>query len=162
MPRNWEKGIFCQFRSKRSLLIHLHISLQITNKTLEYVYDAAMEETYMQYLVKSFKKTVADGHFDFIIVDCVNPSLKHYTDMYNFAKTYAFMVCYPIISKHISKNLLLLLYLQPYTCEMERSIQTCFRENIHNRSEEEIINIVDNWSNTPEHYLKLDYFNFIS
>lgn len=69
------------------------LSLQITNKILEYVYEAAMEDTYMQYLVKSFKKTVADGHFDFIIVDCVNATLKHYTDMYNFSKTYAFTVC---------------------------------------------------------------------
>lgn len=87
-----EKRYNIRFQLKTSLLIHS--SLQITNKILEYVYDAAMEETYMQYLVKSFKKTVADGHFDFIIVDCVNSSLKHYTDMYNFAKTYAFTVCH--------------------------------------------------------------------
>lgn len=106
MPRDWEKGINSVSIEKKNIANWFTLSLQITNKILEYVYEAAMEETYMQYLVKSFKKTVADGHFDFIIVDCVNSSLKHYTEMYNFAKTYAFTVRY-----HISKYKQILMFI---------------------------------------------------
>lgn len=57
-----------------------------------YEYEKDMEDTYMQYLIKSYKKTVVDGLFDFIIVDSISPTLRHYTDFYNFAKVYAFTV----------------------------------------------------------------------
>lgn len=57
-----------------------------------YEYEKGMEHTYMQYLIKSFKKTVTDGLFDFIIVDCINETLRYYTEIYNFAKLYAFIV----------------------------------------------------------------------
>lgn len=57
-----------------------------------YEYEEEMEETYMQYLMKSYKKTVVDGLFDFIIVDSIASTLRHYTEFYNFAKAYAFTV----------------------------------------------------------------------
>lgn len=57
-----------------------------------YEYERDMEDTYMQYLMKSYKKTIVDGLFDFIIVDSINSTLRHYTEFYNFAKTYAFTV----------------------------------------------------------------------
>lgn len=57
-----------------------------------YEYEKEMEDTYMQYLMKSYKKTVVDGLFDFIIVDSINSTLRHYTEFYNFAKLYAFTV----------------------------------------------------------------------
>lgn len=57
-----------------------------------YEYDKEKEDEYTQYLMKSFKKTITDGLFDFVIVDCVNSTLRYYTDFYNFAKTYTFTV----------------------------------------------------------------------
>lgn len=51
----------------------------------------------MQYVIKSFKKTITDGLFNLVIVDCNNCQLRHYTDMYNFARTYTFTVsCYAV------------------------------------------------------------------
>lgn len=57
-----------------------------------YEYEKDKEETYMQYLMKSYKKTIVDGLFDFIIVDSIASTLRHYTEFYNFAKAYAFTV----------------------------------------------------------------------
>lgn len=46
----------------------------------------------MQYVIKSLKKTITDGLFNMIIVDCNNCQLRHYTDMYNFSRTYTYTV----------------------------------------------------------------------
>lgn len=62
------------------------------SKKLVYEYEAEMEDNYMQYMIKSFKKTILDSLFDIVIVDCVNHTLRYYTEFYNFAKTYAFTV----------------------------------------------------------------------
>ena len=51
-----------------------------------------METTYMQYLIKSFKKTVTDHLFDFIIVDCCNQSLRTFNEFYNAARDGNFSV----------------------------------------------------------------------
>jgi YLP motif-containing protein 1 len=59
---------------------------------MEYEYDESMDEVYQRSLVKSFKKTVEDGLFDFIIVDMVNEKLANIEDMYNFAKSKGFHV----------------------------------------------------------------------
>lgn len=66
--------------------------LQLNVKKMVYEYEKEMEDTYMQYLMKSYKKTIVDGLFDFIIVDSINSTLRHYTEFYNFAKLYAFTV----------------------------------------------------------------------
>lgn len=62
------------------------------SKKLMYEYDASMEDNYMQYMLKSFKKTIVDSLFDMVIVDCNNHTLRYYTEFYNFAKTYTFAV----------------------------------------------------------------------
>ncbi len=69
-----------------------HSNFQLHMKKMVYEYEKGMEDTYMQYLMKSYKKTVVDGLFDFIIVDSVASTLRYYTDFYNFAKVYAFTV----------------------------------------------------------------------
>jgi len=51
-----------------------------------------MEETYMQYLIKSFKKTLSDNLYDFIIVDCNNNSLRTLNEFYCHAKDSNFVV----------------------------------------------------------------------
>lgn len=51
-----------------------------------------MEETYMQYLIKSYKKTLSDNLYDFIIVDCNNNSLRSLNEFYCNAKDSNFVV----------------------------------------------------------------------
>lgn len=53
---------------------------------MKYEYDATMEKSYRDSLIKSFKKTIIDGFFNFVIVDCINNELKHYEEMWLFAK----------------------------------------------------------------------------
>lgn len=46
---------------------------------------------------------------------------------------------------------------QPYTCELTINLQDCTKNNIHNRSKNDISQIIDSWTKTPDHYIKLDY-----
>lgn len=47
--------------------------------------------------MKSFKKTVIDGLFEFIIVDAINSSLAYCNELYNFGKHHGFTVRYQMI-----------------------------------------------------------------
>lgn len=59
---------------------------------MEYVYEEKMVPRYEESLIKSFKRTVSDGFFPFIIVDCLNEKLNKYEEMYSFAKISGFQV----------------------------------------------------------------------
>jgi YLP motif-containing protein 1 len=59
---------------------------------MEYEYEAAMEKHYRNSLLKAFRKTVNDGYFPFIIVDCVNHQVKHFEEMWSYAKQKGFQV----------------------------------------------------------------------
>ena len=59
---------------------------------MEYEYDSSMNEVYEKSLIKSFKKTVDDGLFDFIIFDMVNEKLLYIEEMSNYAKLKGFNV----------------------------------------------------------------------
>jgi len=59
---------------------------------MEYEYEAAMEKHYRSSLLKAFRKTVNDGYFPFIIVDCVNHQVKHFEEMWSYAKQKGFQV----------------------------------------------------------------------
>lgn len=65
---------------------------KIVEKKMEYEYDASMEQNYVQSMIKSYKKTIMDGLFDFVIVDCNNESLSTYNEFHDFAKQYGFTV----------------------------------------------------------------------
>ncbi|XP_001991183.2 uncharacterized protein DDB_G0283357 [Drosophila grimshawi] len=108
---------------------------KIPKKEILYEYDDAMEETYMQYLIKSFKKTLSDNLYDFIIVDCNNNSLRTLNEFYCHAKDSNFV---------------------PYIIDMHCDVETCLGRNIHQRSEEDIRFVLENWCTTPLHYIKLD------
>lgn len=62
------------------------------DRQLSYEYEAEMEETYTQYLLKSFKKTLLDNLYECIIVDCNNTKLDNLTDFYATAKLHLFTV----------------------------------------------------------------------
>lgn len=65
---------------------------------MEYEYEAAMEKHYRNSLLKAFRKTVNDGYFPFIIVDCVNHQVKHFEEMWSYAKQKGFQVCLKVFS----------------------------------------------------------------
>ncbi|XP_014255755.1 YLP motif-containing protein 1 isoform X2 [Cimex lectularius] len=97
-------------------------------KVMEYEYEAAMEPQYRESMVKSFKKTLNDGYFPFVIVDAVNNKLHHFEEISSFAKQKGFQV---------------------YICETELDLQSCLKRNVHKRSESEIEEIIKGWEKTP-------------
>lgn len=52
--------------------------------------------------------------------------------------------------------------MQPYIIELSQDVPKCFERNIHNRTEEEIKEIVDYWSVTPEQYMRIDPSSLIN
>lgn len=64
-----------------------------------------MEETYMQYLIKSFKKTISDNLYDFIIIDCNNNSLRTLNEFYCHSKDSGFMVSILAYKSHTFREM---------------------------------------------------------
>lgn len=48
----------------------------------------------MECLIKSFKKTIADNLYDFIVVDCNNNSLRSLNEFYCHSKDSGFVVSF--------------------------------------------------------------------
>lgn len=46
---------------------------------------------------------------------------------------------------------------QPYTCEMKLDVEECIKNDIHNRTAEDIRKAFRDYKDTPAHYVKLDY-----
>lgn len=46
--------------------------------------------------------------------------------------------------------------MQVYICEMDMDLTMCTKRNIHNRTEEDIADIIKNWEETPRHHLRVD------
>ncbi|XP_060530266.1 YLP motif-containing protein 1-like isoform X2 [Cylas formicarius] len=109
-------------------------------KEMRYEYEAAMEDSYRQSLVKSFKKTITDGYFNFVIVDNVNDKVKYFGEMWSFAKQNGFQV---------------------YICQMDLDPQLCTRRNVHNRSEADIEECIAAWEPTPSHHPMVDATGFL-
>ena len=61
-------------------------------QVLEYEYEPEMEDTYRSSLLKTFKKTLDDGFFPFIIMDTINDRVKHFEQFWSAAKTKGFEV----------------------------------------------------------------------
>lgn len=59
----------------------------------EYEYEASMEESYTQYLLKAFKKTLMDNLYQFVIIDCNNITLNHLNEFHTIATSCLFTVC---------------------------------------------------------------------
>lgn len=57
-----------------------------------YEFDANMEGTYTQYLLKSFRKNLMDNLYNCIIVDCKNTTLKVLNEFYTIARSCLFTV----------------------------------------------------------------------
>jgi len=82
---------------------------------MKYEFDEKMDETYQRSLVKSFKKTVDDDLFNFIIVDMINHKLSQIEEMSQYAKAKGGF--------------------QTYIIELnDQNEQLYFDRNVHNRS----------------------------
>uniref|UniRef100_A0A4W3IHN5 YLP motif-containing protein 1 n=1 Tax=Callorhinchus milii TaxID=7868 RepID=A0A4W3IHN5_CALMI len=108
---------------------------RVKKKLLEYEYEPEMEETYRSSMFKTFRKTLDDGFFPFIIIDAINNRVKHFEQFWSAAKTKGFEV---------------------YIAEMSADNQTCAKRNIHGRKLKEINKMSDHWDSTPRHMLRLD------
>ena len=85
---------------------------------LKYEYDRSLDEAYQRSLIKSFKKTIDDGLFNFIIVDMVNEKMGPVNEMSAYGKAKGFFT---------------------FIIELDKQASLCcFNKNIHNRSLEEI------------------------
>ncbi|XP_013114584.2 putative uncharacterized protein DDB_G0282133 isoform X1 [Stomoxys calcitrans] len=113
---------------------------KIPKKEILYEYDKDMEETYMQYLIKSFKKTILDNFYDFIVIDCNNNSLRTLNEFYCHAKDSGYV---------------------PYIIDLLCDLDVCLENNVHERTEADIKEVIDNWKPTPFHYIKLDVANLV-
>ncbi|XP_070705299.1 YLP motif-containing protein 1 [Pempheris klunzingeri] len=108
---------------------------RVKTKVLEYEYEPEMEDTYRSSMLKTFKKTLDDGFFPFIILDTINDRVKHFDQFWSAAKTKGFEV---------------------YLAEITADTQTCAKRNVHGRSLKDIMKMSNNWEPSPRHMVRLD------
>ncbi|XP_026174613.1 YLP motif-containing protein 1 isoform X2 [Mastacembelus armatus] len=108
---------------------------RVKTKVLEYEYEPEMEDTYRNSMLKTFKKTLDDGFFPFIILDTINDRVKHFDQFWSAAKTKGFEV---------------------YLAEITADIQTCAKRNVHGRTLKDIMKMSNNWEPSPRHMVRLD------
>ncbi|XP_041814159.1 YLP motif-containing protein 1-like isoform X2 [Chelmon rostratus] len=107
----------------------------VKTKVLEYEFEPEMEDTYRSSMLKTFKKTLDDGFFPFIILDTINDRVKHFDQFWSAAKTKGFEV---------------------YLAEMTADTQTCAKRNVHGRTLKDIMKMSNNWEPSPRHMVRLD------
>ncbi|XP_028997598.1 YLP motif-containing protein 1 isoform X2 [Betta splendens] len=108
---------------------------RVKAKVLEYEYEPEMEDTYRSSMLKTFKKTLDDGFFPFIILDTINDRVKHFDQFWSAAKTKGFEV---------------------YLAEITADTQTCAKRNVHSRTLKDIVKMSNNWEPSPRHMVRLD------
>merc|ERR1712098_941414 len=101
----------------------------------EYEYEANMEESYRNCLLKSFKKNVDAGLFKFLIVDAVNNKSCHFKEFWSYAKQNGYEV---------------------YVCTVECDPVFAASRNTHKRTEFEVTKLARTWEETPGHMNTLD------
>lgn len=94
---NNENTLLCIIRN--NVLLNL---LQV----LEFEYEPEMEDTYRSSMLKTFKKTLDDGFFPFIILDSINDKVKHFDQFWSAAKTKGFEVRH--VGQEVAEYFLLL------------------------------------------------------
>ncbi|XP_075705313.1 YLP motif-containing protein 1 isoform X2 [Rhinoderma darwinii] len=108
---------------------------KIIRKVMEYEYEPEVEDTYRSGMLKTFKKTLDDGFFPFIILDSIHDRVRHFEQFWSAAKTKGFEV---------------------YLAEITVDVQTCAKRNVHGRKLKEIHKMADNWEPAPRHMIRLD------
>ncbi|XP_037541770.1 YLP motif-containing protein 1 isoform X2 [Nematolebias whitei] len=108
---------------------------RVKTKVLEYEYEPELEDTYRISMLKTFRKTLDDGFFPFIILDTINDRVKHFEQFWSAAKTKGFEV---------------------YVAEVTADTQTCAKKNVHGRTLKDISKMSKNWESSPRHMVRLD------
>ncbi|XP_069591837.1 YLP motif-containing protein 1 [Ranitomeya imitator] len=108
---------------------------KVVKKVMEYEYEPEMEDTYRCGMLKSFKKTLDDGFFPFIILDSIHDRVRHFEQFWSAAKTKGFEV---------------------YLAEIAADTQTCAKRNVHGRSLKDLNKMADSWEAAPRHMMRLD------
>ncbi|XP_036405410.1 YLP motif-containing protein 1 isoform X2 [Megalops cyprinoides] len=108
---------------------------RVKSKVMEYEYEPEMEETYRNSMLKTFRKTLDDGFFPFIIIDAINDRVKYFDQFWSAAKTKGFEV---------------------YLAEITADNQTCAKRNVHGRKLKDIVKMAANWEPSPRHMVRLD------
>merc|ERR1712131_361994 len=57
----------------------------VKNRVLEYKFETELEDAYRTSMLKTFKKTLDDGFFPFIILDTINDRVKHFEQFWSAA-----------------------------------------------------------------------------
>lgn len=112
---------------------------------MEYEYEPEMEDTYRSSMLKTFKKTLDDGFFPFIILDTINDRVKHFDQFWSAAKTKGFEV----IPRHRGAERVrfgsglkeVLFVLKVYVAEITADTQTCAKRNVHGRTHKDITKV---------------------
>ncbi|XP_016450300.1 uncharacterized protein LOC107775130 [Nicotiana tabacum] len=109
---------------------------KITKKVMEYCYEPEMEEAYRSSMLKSFKKTLDDGAFSFVIVDDRNLRVADFAQFWATAKRSGYEV-----------YLLEATYKDPAGCAAR---------NVHGFTRDDVQRMAAQWEEAPSMYLKLD------
>ncbi|XP_062516976.1 YLP motif-containing protein 1-like [Corticium candelabrum] len=104
-------------------------------KSIDYCYDAEMEQLYKDSLFKSFCKTLDDPDFSIVIVDSVNHKLADFERFWSHAKVKGYEV---------------------FIAELMSDINECVAQSAHGRSHNDIAKIIREWQPAPSHYKRLD------
>ena len=106
----------------------------------EYFYEEDLLESYRANLLKSFKKNIDAGLFQFILVDAINDKVAHFREFWSYAKQNGYEV---------------------YVCMVECDPVLAASRNIHQRTEADTVQLARGWEDTPPHMNTLDVREFL-
>jgi len=104
-------------------------------KSMKYEFDPEMETVYIAAFLKSFKKTIEEGHFKFIIVEGINCMVCHFEEFWSAAKSKGFEV---------------------YIVNLPVEVEVCAARNKYGWKAADIQQVADRWEDTPAHMLVMD------
>lgn len=114
-------------------------------QVLEFEYEPEMEDIYRSSMLKTFKKTLDDGFFPFIILDSINDRVKHFEQFWSAAKTKGFEVSrgrHKVADFFLSPEVWsFFCYFKVYVAEITAENQTCAKRNVHGRSLKDIMKV---------------------
>ncbi|XP_050377034.1 uncharacterized protein LOC126794375 isoform X2 [Argentina anserina] len=108
----------------------------VVKKVMEYCYEPEMHEAYQLSMLKTFKKTLEDGVFTFVIVDDRNLRVAEFAQFWATAKSSGYEV-------YILEA--------PY-----KDPAGCAARNVHGFTQEDILKMAEQWEESPSIYLQLD------
>lgn len=107
-------------------------------------------------MLKTFRKTLDDGFFPFIILDAINEKVKYFDQFWSAAKTKGFEVRWLSLTIFTDVFLTLKMFAavcftncfichlpQVYVAEVSADHQTCVKRNIHGRKLKDITKVLN-------------------